>query len=408
MKLVDLSAKKLLRHSLPLMLCLSLGSTALAFDTAQDSGLLLLVNKSHSVSADYVPALVSLTGLSEPSCTMELRQEAADAYRVMYADMLAQGIEKCDVIDGYRSYDTQQGIVNRKVNQKMASGMSWQSAYNQVTTSTAPAGSSEHQLGLAIDLSVLSHTTSSFANTPAGAWMRENSWKYGYILRYQSGKMNHTKIINEPWHYRYIGIPHAQILYENNWCYEEYINYLHENGSYTLTTENETYTIYWTQDTTAEYTGIRDISSDNAGGWIITTAHVHDPLTHVRGHWSESLFVALQEYGIVIPKKVIPGESISAGDFAQLCGLAPSGDSKALITRARCTQLLEDALPNKTLSYLKYADCEQISGAVFQSVQMAVSNGIFTHETGALFRPNDNLTWAEAGAVALRFLQATR
>ena len=408
MKFVDLSAKKLLRHSLSLMLCLLLGSTALAFDTAQDSGLLLLVNKSHPVAADYVPTLVSLTGLSEPSCTMELRQEAADAYRTMYADMIAQGIAKCDVIDGYRSYDTQLGIVNRKVNQKMAGGMSWQSAYNQVTTSTAPAGSSEHQLGLAIDLSVISTTTTSFANTPAGAWMRENSWKYGYILRYQSGKMNHTKIINEPWHYRYIGIPHAQILYENNWCYEEYIEYLHKNGSYTLTTENETYTIYWTQDTTAEYNGIRDISSDNAGGWIITTARLHDPLTHVRGHWSESAFAALQEHGIVFCKNVIPDECISAGDFAQLCGLSISGDQKSLLTRARCAQLLEEFLPNKTLSYLKYADCSQVNGAAFQSVQMAVSNGIFTHTAGTMFRPNDNLTWAEAGAIALRFLQTTR
>lgn len=387
------------------VLLLALTAGASAFDTAQDSGLLMLVNKSHSLSEDYAPVRVALQGINSGSNGRPMRKETADAFTAMYHDMAEAGITACNVISGYRSYSTQQNLVNTKVDARVAAGSSRQNAYNQVTMSTAPAGCSEHQLGLALDLSTGTKSNQNFAYSDAGKWINENCWKYGFVLRYQSGKSDLTGIVNEAWHYRYLGVPHAQILYENDWCFEEYIEYLHANGSYTITTDDATYHIYWTNNTQAEFTDIIDISSDNAGGWIITTGSLADPLSAVKGHWSENAFLALQERGITFTKMVNPGIAITYGDFARLCGIEFPENSSEVLKREDAAALLEPTLPDKTLTYLTYSDLSKLSGTRFQSLQMAVTNGIFTHEEGAAFRPTDDMTWGEAAATALRYLE---
>lgn len=390
-----------------LVLCLLiLSSTAAAFDTSRDSGLLKLVNKSHSLSDTYVPELVELSGLPAGGDGILLRVEAADALDAMLSAMAESGIAPCNVISGYRSYAYQLQLVTEKVEKRVANGQNRDTAYDQVTMSTAPAGSSEHQMGLAIDFSAGSATSVSFADTAAGAWLKENAWKYGFILRYQETKTTFTKIVSEPWHYRYVGIPHAQIIYENGWCYEEYITYLHENGSYTLTLDGETYDIFWTQDTAAEFSNILDISSDNDGGWIITTGTVADPLAMVRGHWSESSFTALMERGMSFNRRIDPQRIITRGEFADLCKLDRPTESGSALTRQAAAQLLEPALSNKTLAYLVYTDLDDINGSAFQSVQMCVASGIFSHAEGLSFRPADKMTWGEAAATVLRYLQS--
>lgn len=395
------------KKAVALALCLlTLSGTAAAFDTSRDSGLLKLVNKTHSLSDTYVPELVGLSGLPAGGDGIRLRTEAADALRVMLSAMAESGITPCNVISGYRSYAYQLQLVNEKVANRVANGQNRDTAYDQVTMSTAPAGSSEHQMGLAIDFSVGSATSVSFANTAAGAWLRENAWKYGFILRYQESKTAFTKIVSEPWHYRYVGVPHAQIIHENGWCYEEYIAYLHENGSYTLTLDDETYDIFWTQDTTAEFSNILDISSDNDGGWIITTGTVADPLLLARGHWSENSFAALMERGVSFNRRIDPQRIITRGEFADLCGLERPSEPNSALTRQDAARLLEPSLQNKTLAYLLYTDLDDISGSAFQSVQMCVTSGIFSHAEGVAFRPADEMTWGEAAATALRCLQS--
>ncbi len=395
-----------LRKLLSLLLCLStLCSVATAFDTSQDSKLLYLVNKSHALSESYVPELVELTGLSATSNGKRLRKEALDALYAMYGAMAAEGIQ-CNVISGYRSYAYQQQLVNDKVNKRVANGQNRETAYQQVIMSTAPAGCSEHQLGLAIDFSTGTSSSASFANTAAGTWLREHAWEYGFILRYLDVKMAFTGIMSEPWHYRYIGIPHAQIVHQNGWSYEEYITYLQTNGSYSLAVGEETYDIFWTQDTTAEFHNVIDISSDNAGGWIITTGTIANPLSRVVGHWSESSFLALQERGIVFQNSVFPQRTITRGDFAALCGLAMPSDPDTPLTRQEAAKLLAKTISDKSLAYLVYTDLDAISGSAFQSVQVCVASGIFSHAEGLAFRPADAMTWAEAATTVLRYLES--
>lgn len=397
---------KHLRKLLSLLLSLSLlCSIASAFDTSRDSKLLNLVNKSHSLSQDYVPELVELTGLSSTSNGYRLRKEAADALYTMFAAMNADGIY-CNVISGYRSYAYQLQLINDKVQKRVANGQNRETAYQQVIMSTAPAGCSEHQLGLAIDFSVGSSSSVSFANTAAGAWLRDHAWEYGFILRYMEVKTAFTGIVSEPWHYRYIGVPHAQIVHHNGWCYEEYIDYLHKNGSYSLTVGDETYDIFWTKDTTAEFSNIIDISSDNAGGWIITTGTVASPLSLVAGHWSESSFLALQERGVTFSQRVYPQRVITRAEFAALCGLEAPSDPNAALTRQEAAKMIANVISDKTLAYLVYSDLDAISGSAFQSVQICVASGIFSHDAGLSFRPADQMTWAEAATTALRYMQS--
>lgn len=377
---------------------------AAAFDQTRDSGLMVLVNKNHSIPADLVPETAGLSGrVPVTNSGVALRPEAADAYIRMYQAMAADGVSGCYAHSGYRSYQTQQGLVDRRVRERMNQGMGRQAAYDKTTMSTAPAGTSEHQTGLAIDCSAGSGLGQSFANTAPGKWLKEHAWEYGFVLRYQGEKIDLTMIVSEPWHYRYLGVPHAQIMYENDWCHEEYVDYLHANGSYELTVGDMVYDVYWTDDASREYQGILDISRDNAGGWVITTARPVDPLRQVRGQWSEPVFAALLEEGVLFSQVVDPAAPMTRGQLAGLCGLdAPENPDDGL-TREETAQMLSEFLPERALSYLVYQDTAQISGAAFQGVQLAVSNGIFDHGADRRFRPSDALTWCEGAAAAVRF-----
>lgn len=385
------------------VLLLSLTVGASAFDTSQDSGLLMLVSKTHPVSADYVPETVVLEEINDASNGMKMRTETAEAFTRMYADMTADGVTKCNVISAYRSYTYQKYLVDSKVEKRMANGASRKNAYNQVTMSTAPAGCSEHQLGLALDLSTGSTTSQSFANSAAGQWMSEHAWKYGFIRRYQEDKASMTGIVNEAWHYRYVGVPHAQIMVANNWCMEEYIAYLHQNGSYTLVTEEMTYVVYWTQEENTDYEDIIDLSRDNDGGWVITTGAENDPLRDVYGHWSETAFLALQERGVSFSGIIDPAQIVTFSDFAYLCGLDAPENGEQTVKREEAAAMLAESLPVKALAYLAYSDLSELSGSCFQGVQIAVSNGIFNHAAGTQFHPAQELTWGEAATVALRY-----
>ena len=89
---------------------------------------------------------------------------------------------------------------------------------------SAYPGTSEHQTGLAFDITCLSHKTPGpgYASTREAQWMRENSWRFGFVLRYQKGKEQKTGIKFEPYHYRYVGTELAKKLYERGLCLEEY------------------------------------------------------------------------------------------------------------------------------------------------------------------------------------------
>ena len=91
----------------------------------------------------------------------------------------------------------------------------------------APPNASEHQTGLAVDIvsTVYRVRDKGFEKSVAGKWLKENSWKYGFILRYPSTKTATTKIIFEPWHFRFIGKILAKKMHSEKVCLEEYLKY---------------------------------------------------------------------------------------------------------------------------------------------------------------------------------------
>ena len=119
-------------------------------------------------------------------------------------------------MSAYRSYRTQQSLYTYWVN---ARGTAYASMY------VARAGHSEHQTGLAVDMTsqrMQLGLATSFDQTPEGRWMLANAHRYGFIIRYPKGKEAVTGYNYEPWHLRYVGVKEATTMKQNNWTFEEW------------------------------------------------------------------------------------------------------------------------------------------------------------------------------------------
>ena len=172
----------------------------------------VLVNKNHQLDKNYIPNdLVKLSLI----CANEdkfLRQEAALNFEEMCLDARKQGY-KIIAVSSYRSYFYQEELYNyyvRTLGEKKA------------LEASAKPGHSEHQTGLVIDIEGSIGKYSDFETTEEFIWMKENAYKYGFILRYPKNKKNITGFKYEPWHYRYVGKDVAKIIHENNITLEEY------------------------------------------------------------------------------------------------------------------------------------------------------------------------------------------
>jgi D-alanyl-D-alanine carboxypeptidase len=132
------------------------------------------------------------------------------------------------ICSSYRTQEEQNRLHKKKIKSLMAQGYSETDATDETGKIVAVPGTSEHQLGLAVDIVDDSYRKldSSQEETDVQQWLMENSWKYGFILRYPVDKSNITGIIYEPWHYRYVGKEAAQYIYENDICFEEYLEML--------------------------------------------------------------------------------------------------------------------------------------------------------------------------------------
>lgn len=257
------------------LLCLFAALPALAFDVSQDDELLMLVNSTYQVAKDYAPT--GLVNTSKKTLSTKgrllLREPAANAYYEMIAAYKQTNRRALYSISGYRDWDYQDKLFTTKMAGRQSLGQTKEQAYANTLEYTALPGTSEHQTGLAVDLSSNNRLSDNFRNTTQGKWLLANCWDYGYILRYDADKRDITQIAYEPWHYRYVGLPHSLIIRDNDWVLEEYITYLQENGSIEYADTNDDafiWRVYWTDDTTAEFAGITNISRDNTGGYIIT------------------------------------------------------------------------------------------------------------------------------------------
>ncbi len=176
----------------------------------------MLVNITHPIAQDYTMELVTVAGYKMDTRAATAMQEMLDAAK-------AEGLDPI-ICSAYRSVDRQITLFNNQVKKQQGYGLNYDEAFEKAKTVVAYPGTSEHHTGLAADIVAKSHQVldDSQENTAEQKWLMENSWKYGYILRYPSDKCELTKIIYEPWHYRYVGKEVAQYLYENDLCLEEY------------------------------------------------------------------------------------------------------------------------------------------------------------------------------------------
>ena len=191
---------------------------------AEDSGLLWLVNSNNKLEASYGPQqLVYINGFP-------VRPEVKAAFIKMQEGMRADGIKGMRLQSAYRPYQYQRALFDLKLENLAALGHDQKTAYALATLAVALPGASEHQIGLAIDVSVSGVLNEQFANTEAGVWIQNHSHQYGFIVRYPKEKTDITRIMYEPWHLRYIGLPHSMYMNEYNMCLEEYIDHVKEAG----------------------------------------------------------------------------------------------------------------------------------------------------------------------------------
>lgn len=208
---------------------------------------LMLINAGHPLPSDFAPTVVEY----RDTC-FEMYPDLADAYAAL-SDAAADAVGQTLLIrDAFRSRVEQEAV------------------YADDPTVAALPGTGEHEAGLALDLCVSGYGGMAFLKTDAGRWVGENAWRFGLIIRYPDGGKAETGIPYEPWHIRYVGAPHAEIMSTGAMTLEAYLATL-EPG------------VFWRfgdwcisrQATGAAYTlpaGAREITiaADNTGYAVVT------------------------------------------------------------------------------------------------------------------------------------------
>lgn len=179
---------------------------------------LALVNKDHPMEEDCDLELTEL----EEGYSVDSR--IADAAKEMLADAKAAGM-KIVICSAYRSVTRQEQIFNDSVKDRLNQGMNYWDAFEDTRLSVAEPGTSEHAMGLALDLVSNQYTEldERQETTKEAQWLTANCHKYGFILRYPPSKTDITGIIYEPWHYRYVGVEDATKIMELGITLEEYL-----------------------------------------------------------------------------------------------------------------------------------------------------------------------------------------
>jgi len=186
---------------------------------------MMLVNRWNMVPADYEPELAEI----EQGYQVDAR--IAEALEDMLADARAEGLSP-RICSAYRSNYKQVRLYNNKVREYLNKGYSTAEAEEEAGKWVAVPGTSEHETGLAVDIVASDYQLldEGQERTAEQQWLMENSWKYGFILRYPNNKSEKTGIYYEPWHYRYVGKETAAIIYELDVCFEEYLEMIKSSG----------------------------------------------------------------------------------------------------------------------------------------------------------------------------------
>ena len=181
---------------------------------------LLLVNKTHRLAENL---------------EMETKQIFSEEVDARIYDSLVQMLEDGErdsdrqflVCSGYRSVDFQQTLFDNKIAEIQAEHpeYTYEEAYIEASTIVAIPGASEHNTGLTVDICAMDFQMliEEYEETDEAKWLKENCYKYGFILRYPKGKEDITQIIYEPWHFRYVGVEAATEIMTQGITLEEYL-----------------------------------------------------------------------------------------------------------------------------------------------------------------------------------------
>lgn len=216
-------------------------------DTYTTDSSLMLVNDTHMLSEDYTPDLISYKDTD-----VEINPSLEESYHDLAAEIKSRFDTSLYIRSSYRSTAEQAAESEAE------------------PTLAAAVGASEHETGLALDVYVPRFAGSGFIKSGAGRYVNRNCWQYGFVIRYPYGKKSVTGIPYEPWHLRYVGKPHAEIMYKASLTLEEYIESLvpgacYEYGGYLITRQTP-------EDGTLSIPkGLQDtrISPDNEGNYIL-------------------------------------------------------------------------------------------------------------------------------------------
>ena len=195
-----------------------------------DKWYMKLVNPDNSVDRNFI-SKVDLLEINSKYTSGSQSSKMLDSRVIESFENMCKAAEEDGIamisISSYRTYSYQETLYKNRVQRCINEGLSRTDAEKKAATIVALPGTSEHHLGLAVDINSVE---TSFENTAAFRWLQENAENYGFILRYPKDKQEITKIIYEPWHYRYVGIEHAKAINDLGMCLEEYITYLSSGG----------------------------------------------------------------------------------------------------------------------------------------------------------------------------------
>lgn len=181
---------------------------------------LQLVNYEYPLAEDFEPE-----ELAKVNNGYEADSRIVEAAKQMLADAYSEKV-RIIALSAYRDYEYQMDLYEKKVQRlQKEKGYSVDKAREEAATVVAYPGTSEHQLGLALDLVDARHTKldESQEDTAAYKWLYEHCDEYGFIVRYPNGKTDITGIIYEPWHFRYVGVEAAKVIMEKGITLEEYL-----------------------------------------------------------------------------------------------------------------------------------------------------------------------------------------
>ncbi|HDR7794026.1 TPA: M15 family metallopeptidase [Bacillus luti] len=226
-------------------------------------GDLLLVNKDYPVKKDSIRSDI---------INVNHNSELVRGYVIFDRNLrLSKGVVKkfLNVVDmagkdGIRHFLMSSGYRDFKEQSKL---------YKEMGSDYAlPAGYSEHNLGLSLDVG---STQEKMEKAPEGKWIAENVWKYGFVLRYPKNKSHITGIQYEPWHIRYVGLPHSAIMQKKKITLEEYLDFLKEEKEISTEVEGKKYTVSYYKVSGNMKVNVPvdkpyDISGNNMDGVVVT------------------------------------------------------------------------------------------------------------------------------------------